>query len=107
MKAFGEGWFPVEMERTETPVGVLCLYCQEPIAEGDQGVLMPYLGNDGVSEVAEHRACLVRMTIGSVGHLKRTCSCYGGTEEDPPELTRRQGAEAALLYLLTEKQPKH
>lgn len=107
MKSFGEGWAPPEMERVSTPVGSLCLYCQEPIAEGDQGVVMPFYSVNGASEVAQHRACVVRTVIGSVGHLKKKCTCYGGTEEDPPDMTRRQGAEAAMLYLMTEGKPKH
>jgi hypothetical protein len=38
------------------------------------------------------------MALGSVGHQKGTCSCHGGTEEDPPEMTKRQAAVAAWVY---------
>lgn len=42
---FGESWrAPVcePGEEVETPVGALCLLCDEPIAQGDQGVVMPF-----------------------------------------------------------------
>jgi hypothetical protein len=46
-----------------------------------------------------HYECLMRGVIGSVGHLRRACSCYGGTDEDPPGMTYRQAAIAATaLY---------
>lgn len=72
-----------------------CLYCGEEIAPGD-GV--PITGPDGPE--AMHRACLLRTVVGSVGHIKKACHCFGGCEEDPPGLTKRQGALAAeKLYL--------
>jgi hypothetical protein len=50
--------------------------------------------NGGASPV--HRECLVRMVVGSVGHQLRRCSCFGGGEEDPPGMTPREAARAAL-----------
>jgi hypothetical protein len=50
-----------------------------------------------------HRECMVRQVVGSVGHLQRRCPCYGGTETDPPEMTRREAARAACeLYHRTQ-----
>lgn len=70
------------------PVGKPCILCEEPIAEGDIGTI-----NFGGQ--ITHYECSMRGVIGSVGHLNGKCSCYGGTEEDPPGMTRRQAAQAA------------
>lgn len=72
-----------------TPVGKVCRICDEAIAQGDMGTI------DADGNV-EHYECLMRLIIGSVGHLKRRCSCYGGDEEDPPGMTKRQAAQAAV-----------
>jgi hypothetical protein len=42
-----------------------------------------------------HHECLIRAVVGSVGHQLRRCSCYGGDEEDPPGLTKREAARLA------------
>jgi hypothetical protein len=91
---FGDPWNPsiAAQEQGPTPIGDLCLYCHETIEDGDQGVWV----NDGAD--ALHRECLVRMIAGSVGHQKGRCFCFGGEEEDPPGLTKREAAiEAARL----------
>jgi hypothetical protein len=43
-----------------------------------------------------HFPCLFRAVSGSVGHQNKRCSCFGGNEDDPPGITKRQAAEAAL-----------
>jgi hypothetical protein len=65
----------------------LCAWCDEPILPGE------HTSMGGV-----HYECGLRSVIGSVGHQKGLCSCYGGSEEDPPGLTRRQAAIAAAEY---------
>ncbi len=53
-----------------------------------------------------HRECGMRCIIGSVGHLKGRCSCYGGMESDPPEMTLREAAKAAIaLWQKIQNQP--
>jgi len=55
-----------------------------------------------------HYYCLVRSVVGSVGHQLGKCSCYGGTLEDPPGLTKRQAAIAAyFLNMGRMNRPKH
>jgi hypothetical protein len=67
-----------------------CQYCGEEIAAAGE----PFAAvNDGADLL--HRECMVRMIVGSVGHLRRTCSCYGGDQEDPEGVTRREAARAA------------
>ena len=73
-----------------------CGYCDEPIAEGD---LAPTLG------MPLHYECNLRLIIGPVAHLEHRCSCFvpGSVEADPPHLTRRQAAHAAVkLYQLMQ-----
>jgi hypothetical protein len=70
----------------------LCAYCDEEIGDGDS--VMPF--NNG--EVLMHRNCGLRGITGCVAHLNRTCSCFvpGSTELDPPGMTRREAADAAV-----------
>ena len=69
-----------------------CAHCDEPILPGDDMTTT----NDG--DLLFHRECLLRGVIGSVAHQRRECSCYGGTGEDDPNLTRREAARAAFRY---------
>lgn len=80
---FGPPWnapFIDDAEQVSTPVGEECLTCHEPIAEGEQGVVMPHihLGEDGktaVRDAAQHREC---MLLGLLGHLAGQCECFEG-----------------------------
>jgi hypothetical protein len=119
MQWFGESWdAPVCDPRwhVDTPVGKLCDWCQEPVDEGDSGVVMGgmTLDADGIPApviVVHHRNCFLRQTLGSVGHQKGTCICHGvhrddpQHEDDPPEMTLREAADAAveLFYATAEK----
>lgn len=88
-KFFGHPRLKREGEETiATPVGSICTFCTEPVKEGDMGTVYD---NGGVA----HYECSLRGVAGSVGHQLGRCSCYGGTEEDPPGLTYRQAAIAA------------
>jgi len=92
-------WGPAidEIERmVAAPVQAACLYCEELIATDDSGVFMMYLTVDGPRRVPEHRECFLRHVFGSVGHQRGKCSCYGGTEEDPEGMTKREAARAAV-----------
>lgn len=44
-----------------------------------------------------HQVCFFRSIAGGLAHQERRCRCYGGTadELDPPEMTKRQAAQAA------------
>ena len=69
-----------------------CEYCGEPL--------------DTISMSGLHHECIFRATAGSVAHVTRRCSCYviGSTEGDPPGMTLRQAASAALeAWLKKEK----
>jgi hypothetical protein len=43
-----------------------------------------------------HHECAFRMIAGSVGHIRKTCECFGGSEGDPPGMTTREAAKAAV-----------
>lgn len=66
----------------------VCTFCEEPVPPDEQpdAPMMPPV----------HRECLIRQVVGSVGHLERRCSCHGGDASDPPEMTRREAARAAV-----------
>lgn len=67
MKWFGESWgAPVCEDEThiEIPVGESCGYCDEPIAEGDQGLRMPFVGDpSGRGYMNAHHGCLLRAVL--------------------------------------------
>ena len=75
--------------------GANCWWCHEPLALTDDVVALNG-GNDAI-----HRECLVRQVVGSVAHQQHRCLCYGGTDEDAPEMSRRESALAAFRYWLT------
>lgn len=68
-----------------------CPHCGEPLMAGDDLVQM--------GDALVHRECAVRMIVGGVNHQAGTCSCCGGDRQpDPPNLTTREAAIAALAY---------
>jgi hypothetical protein len=68
-----------------------CFYCEEPL---DQG---------GGSNI--HKECAFRMIAGSAAHQLHECTCFGGTREDPPEMSTREAAKLALeTYRLLHEQ---
>lgn len=97
---FGEHWgarFLEGLRQGETPVGEACSYCHETIQEGDRGLWRPHIRAIGQPPSIEpmHAECDFRLAMGSVGHLMKQCSCYGGTEEDPPAMSDREAAVAS------------
>lgn len=80
---FGEPWdAPITdgAVRVPTPIGQTCLACGEPVAEGDQGLVMPfvYLDDDGAparTDTAQHRECLL---LDVAGHMAGQCFCHEG-----------------------------
>jgi len=77
----------------------MCIHCGETIEAGDDYQVVPqYPSGEHGSETRYHRDCFLRSIIGSVAHLQGRCSCFvvGSVEGDPPELTRREAASAAV-----------
>lgn len=63
-----------------------CNHCGEPLLEGEGLGMNPTF----------HTECFTRLVVNSVGHQLGLCSCYGGNQGDPPNLTIRQAAVAAV-----------
>ena len=94
---FGKPW----NEMTKTLKEVLipstpCTWCQEQFQFEDQGVGIPHLGGEDATYAYYHPNCLLRTIFGSVGHQQKKCSCFGGNLEDPPEMSLREAANAAV-----------
>ena len=69
-------------------VAMNCIHCTEPILPGERRH----------PEDPVHVECIARMVLGSVAHQKRECSCYGGTGEDDPLLSKRENARLAFEH---------
>jgi hypothetical protein len=116
MKYFGAPNFgdPSLQPRTAVPAGLYCCWCGELIQVTDSGVVMLKGAEIATptqvvpaTEMPYHEACYVRATVGSVGHQRRLCSCFGGHLEDPPGLTIRQASEAALEETYRQSAHRH
>jgi hypothetical protein len=74
---------------------VACLFCDEPIAMGDELHRFP-IGTEDGARIAHHE-CAFRAVSGGVNHLRGLCTCCGGTlDPDPPNVTKREAARLAL-----------
>jgi hypothetical protein len=100
MKRFGPVKAPGDLEEVPTPLEGTCPHCDESITQGDSGFVIPHLDESGSHERPHHRECFLRGIFGSVGHQQGKCYCFGGTEEDPPGMTRREAARAAERHML-------
>lgn len=82
---------------------MICPYCREEITDTDTIKTM----DSNVFTHCCHSECVTRNLIGGLNHLKRLCSCYGGTEPpDPPEMTNREAAKAAVSYWEELNEPR-
>jgi hypothetical protein len=99
-----------EMELTDVPVGRDCMWCSEPIAPEDSGVMTPVgrsVGGELVMTTEPcHVECWVRTMTGSAAHLGGRCSCFvpGASEHDDPDLTKRQAALVAYEMVLLNRE---
>ena len=84
-----------DTSQAPTPVGIACMYCEEPILIGEDGFF------DSGSN-AFHRECWLRMLIGSIAHQRQLCPCYlpesEAQQHEPQGLSRRQAAKLAVDY---------
>ena len=73
-----------------------CDWCGERLSPASM-VAIPLIGGDKPT-VHYHRECHMRQITGSLAHIERRCGCYvpGATDTDPPEMTKRQAAKAAV-----------
>lgn len=78
------------------PQDASCVWCDEAITSGDTGFVLDHYRDDKIEDAVYHRDCLLRTIFGSVGHIEGQCSCHGGNMEDPPTMTKREAASAAV-----------
>lgn len=100
---FGESWCNMteQGQHISTPVDSVCFWCEEVFVEGEQGTAIPAgFVEESVDNVVPlvyyHKNCFLRSVLGSVGHQRKQCSCFGGTLEDPQGLSLREAANAAV-----------
>lgn len=79
-----------------------CFYCGEPVLSSDRPAPVETTAKDG-SFALLHYECQFRMIMGSVGHLRGECECYGKEDMSEQGITLREGAKAALAYYEEQK----
>lgn len=88
-----------DMVETATPTASACVWCDEPIVDGDDG-LINWLGQ------ISHTDCMLVQGLGGVNHQRGLCRCFGGNEpSNPPDMSPRRAAREAvqLFYLMHGK----
>lgn len=83
-----------------------CPHCDEPVVA--EYASIPHLAADGsVSDRHWHPECYMRAIVGGLNHLLGKCTCCGGIDPpDPPGMTRREAAIAAVAYYTTHQPPE-
>lgn len=93
-----------DMAHMATPVGEPCLWCEERITDGDQGVMMSYYNGKSSGLKALHIECEMRSVLGGPAHFQKLCICCGGNEEDPDlGMTRRAAAQWVWKHITQEE----
>jgi len=96
--------YETDTPHVPTPVGELCLWCEEPIAADDDGLIVPVFGAPEYRHAPYHYECHLRGIVGGLNHQMRRCTCCGGTEPpDPQSMGRREAAQAAVIYWNTHR----
>jgi len=93
------------LKEVSVPVGQECLDCNEPIAAGDRGFLLPVVRPRAPILRPTHFECHLRSVMGSVTHLEHRCTCFGGKDEDEYP-SRRLSALATLQWLEARGWPR-
>lgn len=92
MAYFGDWSAPMteELEQIPVPVDEQCIWCREGYEPDDCGVRY-------ANGPTSHYECFFRQTIGGVNHILGKCWCCGGQEDpDPPGMSVREAAKAAV-----------
>ncbi len=90
IEMFGQGHYEIELVASSA-ARHQCDWCGEP--------LLPSEIIDPAAPKFMHHECVLRAVIGSVAHIEGRCSCYttGSEEGDPPGMSKRDAARAAVL----------
>lgn len=88
------------LQQVPTPVGKVCIYCTEQVADTDRGFLRAVMHSQTSATVEPvHVECDIRSMLGSPQHLRRECTCYrpGGLTETDGRTWREQARETVAL----------
>ena len=100
MQWFGDDPPPAFVDpesHTSVPIGELCVWCDEAVTAQDSGVMIDCIGESCVRRRAQHYECHLRQVIGGVNHLRKLCTCCGGSlPPDPSGMSRRNAAQLAV-----------
>jgi hypothetical protein len=101
VKWFGKDWgapICVEAPHVWTPVGEKCSWCDEPIARGENGFVLPLITREGARPAYYHYECQLRSIAGGVNHQLGLCTCCpgGALPPDPEGLSKREAARQAV-----------
>lgn len=95
-KAHGSA-YEADTPHAPTPVDAPCGRCGERIEAQDDGMLVLHVDDSGTTHRPYHYECHMRGVIGGLNHIMGQCICCGGSEPtDPPEMTKREAAHAAV-----------
>lgn len=76
-----------------------CGHCREVIGPDDRKREIPGFTCDGPVVVPYHNECFIRRIVGGLNHQQGRCTCCGGdSPPDPPWMTTRDAARAAINY---------
>jgi hypothetical protein len=101
-KFFGRPWRSGVVEeggiQVPTPVGELCLLCEEAVHEHDRGTFMlsAYRPGEPLGYHPVHRECSLRSVIGGIGHLEN--HTYWCKEKHDPDGGRTFRASALMVW---------
>lgn len=82
-----------------TPVGEACIECDEPIQEGEQGLMRPGAVRTGdgdkysLTSLPLHRECEL---TGILSHHAKACGCF------EPGISRRESGRRTLAWTLAQ-----
>lgn len=104
---FGRRWDAPMLDdnvvEVSVPVGRACLYCGEPIAAGECGLMRlavrGTVGKPTASLEPAHMECDLRTMIGDVAHLEGRCRCSGVTAAEDAVLSFRDESRAVLAHM--------
>lgn len=83
------------------PAGEKCILCGQVVIEGESGVMMAFVNEQGESGTApQHIECFLRTVFGSVDHLEQRCSCYRPVEAGTRVQNFRAQARETMEWLV-------
>lgn len=101
---FGERWDAPAFDdarEVPTPVGEICGYCEEAVAEGDSGILMTFLESLGARQRPVHIECWLRAALGDICHLDGRCTCFDAENGEHDDRPWREQGRATMEWVRT------